>query len=54
MEWNTIIFNDGSNPYVCKTDREFKKMSKKYKLEYAGSENFWAVKKGEKNETNDF
>lgn len=44
MEWNTIIFNDGSNPYICKTKTELKKMTKKYKLEASGTKNFWIAK----------
>lgn len=42
--WKTIVFNDGSNPYICKTEEEFNRVSKKYKLEQADAENFYVAK----------
>ena len=30
--WQYIVFVDGSNPYVCKTEKEFKRMKSKYVL----------------------
>ena len=30
--WQLISFVDGSNPYVCKTEKEFKRMKSKYVL----------------------
>lgn len=32
MAWNHIKFEDGSNPYVCKTDKELERMKRKYDL----------------------
>ena len=31
--WQLISFIDGSNPYICKTEKEFKRMKTKYILE---------------------
>ena len=30
--WQLISFVDGSNPYICKTEKEFKRMKAKYIL----------------------
>lgn len=30
--WKHISFKDGSNPYICKTEEDFARMNKKYKL----------------------
>ena len=30
--WKHISFKDGSNPYICKTEEDFDRMNKKYKL----------------------
>lgn len=30
--WKTILFADGSNPYICKTQKEFERIERKYKL----------------------
>lgn len=30
MNWIMIKFEDGSNPYICKTQAEFNKIKKKY------------------------
>ena len=32
FEWKHIQFADGSNPYICKTEKEFKRLQKKYCL----------------------
>lgn len=32
QKWRHIEFEDGSNPYICKTDKEFKKMQRRYNL----------------------
>lgn len=32
MNWINILFEDGSNPYICKTEKEFKRIKRKYKL----------------------
>lgn len=32
MNWRNIIFTNGSNPYICKTDKEFDRIKRKYKL----------------------
>lgn len=45
--WQHIQFEDGSNPYICKTEQEFNRMKNKYNLEYV-QDNLWLVKKYEK------
>ena len=32
FKWQHIEFTDGRNPYICKTEKEFKRMQKKYNL----------------------
>lgn len=32
FEWQHIQFEDGSNPYICTTEKAFKFMLKRYKL----------------------
>lgn len=45
--YQQIEFIDGRNPYVCKTDRDFKRMKERYELELI-KEGFWKAtfKKG--------
>ena len=38
--WQHIQFVDGGNPYICKTEKEFKRMQKKYNLVEI-KKNFW-------------
>ncbi|HAU87860.1 MAG TPA: hypothetical protein DCW90_20960 [Lachnospiraceae bacterium] len=38
--WQHIEFIDGSNPYVCKTEKEFEKMKRMYVLKNI-TDNFW-------------
>lgn len=38
--WQCIKFTDGSNPYICKTEREFNRIKSKYVLERIG-DGFW-------------
>lgn len=38
--WQLISFVDGSNPYVCKTEKEFKWMKSRYVLKNI-SDNCW-------------
>lgn len=33
FKWKHIEFADGSNPYICKTEKEFKRIRKRYNLE---------------------
>lgn len=40
FKWQHIDFIDGSNPYICKTESELKKMQEQYVLEQTG-ENLW-------------
>ena len=40
FEWQHIEFINGSNPYICKTEKEFKRMQNKYVLEKI-SDNCW-------------
>ena len=32
FKWQLISFVDGSNPYICKTEKEFKRIKSKYVL----------------------
>ena len=32
FKWQIISFVDGSNPYICKTEKEFKRIKSKYVL----------------------
>lgn len=32
FEWQHIQFEDGSNPYICKTEKNFKNIQKRYNL----------------------
>ena len=41
--WQHIQFEDGSNPYVCITEENFKWMQKHYNLEQI-KEGFWIAK----------
>ena len=41
--WQHIQFSDGSNPYICKTEVEFNRMKKKYRLEQISGD-FWEAK----------
>ena len=43
MVWNHIKFEDGSNPYICKTDKELERMKRKYDLVQLDG-NFWLAK----------
>ena len=46
--WQNIIYEDGSNPYICKTEAELLKLKKKYGNRMVQlSETSWLVKKGE-------
>lgn len=38
FKWQHISFIDGSNPYVCKTEKEFKRMESRYVLEKIGND----------------
>lgn len=40
FKWQLISFIDGSNPYICKTEKEFKRMQSKYVLKKI-DENCW-------------
>lgn len=44
--WQHIQFEDGSNPYICKTETEFDRMKNKYNLEYI-ADNMWLAKRFE-------
>lgn len=38
--WQHIEFIDGSNPYICKTEKEFERMKRMYVLENI-TDNLW-------------
>ena len=48
FKWQHIQFSDGSNPYICKTQKEFDRMRRKYTLQKI-NEGFWLAEVG-KNE----
>lgn len=43
MTWKHIQFEDGSNPYICKTEKELERMKRKYDLVQLDG-NFWSAK----------
>lgn len=43
MKWQIIIYNDGANPYICKTRAEFNRIKKHYNLAKTGTPNFWRI-----------
>ena len=40
FRWQHIQFADGSNPYICTTEKKFKQMRKKYSLTQI-KDGFW-------------
>ena len=45
MEWKCIEYQDGSNPYICKTDAEFNRIKRKYgKRLYHMKDHFYMVR----------
>ena len=30
MNWKIILYSDGGNPYICKTERELDRLKRKY------------------------
>ena len=45
MKWQHIQYEDGSNPYICKTEKEFKRLKRKYgKRLQQIQEGFWIVR----------
>ena len=40
FRWQHIQFTDGSNPYICTTEKTFKQMQKKYNLTQI-KDGFW-------------
>ena len=40
FRWQHIQFADGSNPYICMTEKEFKRIQKKYNLTQI-KDGFW-------------
>ena len=43
FQWQQITFIDGSNPYICKTPKEFSRMKEKYLLENVSANNWCAT-----------
>lgn len=44
MAWQHISYSDGSNPYICTTEKKFKQLKRKYgKRMKRIKENFWYV-----------
>ncbi len=45
MKWQHIQYENGSNPYICKTEKEFKRLKRKYgKRLQQIQEGFWIVR----------
>ena len=45
MKWKCIEYQDGSNPYICKTDTEFNRIKRKYgKRMYHMKDHFYMVR----------
>jgi len=42
FRWQTLLFSDGSNPYICKTAEEFERVSRKYTMKKI-KDGFWEV-----------
>ena len=40
FKWQHIQFEDGSNPYICTTEKEFERIQKKYELRKI-KDGFW-------------
>lgn len=43
FKWQHIQFTDGSNPYICTTEKSFKWMQEHYKLEKI-EDGFWIAR----------
>lgn len=39
--WNCIEFIDGSNPYICKTEKDFSRMKRHYILQSTSENRYW-------------
>lgn len=49
FKWQHIMFEDGSNPYVCMNQKAFKQMEKKHKENLVKIKDvFWLVKNDER------
>lgn len=45
MKWQHIQYENGSNPYICTTTKEFKRLKRKYgKRLQSLKEGFWIVR----------
>lgn len=54
FEWQHIEFTDGSNPYICMTEKEFKRIKRKYNLQKI-KEGFWlALGSNKKSDKKDY
>lgn len=52
MRWQHIEFSDGSNPYICKTEKEFNRMKQKYGNTMTHIKGiFWKVQMPKRKET---
>lgn len=51
FEWQHIEFTDGSNPYICITEKEFKRIKRKYNLKQI-KEGFWLANDNNKRKSN--
>ncbi len=42
FNWQHIQFADGSNPYICTSERRFKEIQMNYRLEFI-KDGFWVA-----------
>lgn len=44
FNWQHIMFAHGGNPYICKTEKEFQRLQRKYLLVPTNARGFWVAK----------
>lgn len=48
--WQKIIFEDDTNPYICKNKAEFERIAKKYTLKKTDTPGWWIAVKNKRGE----
>lgn len=55
MDWIVFKYENGSNPYISKTEKDFERMLKKYKNNVVKiSNDFYYIKENKENKIFDF